>query len=232
MSDLPTTALAMAAAGKGDAVVVCQRLMMRVDVFEEALVLTRFDTDGRPYSTFEVSPVDVAAALSGIGVTTGLLPRECLFMAHVGGGERIGIYVPPGRRSLLAFPDEPALDVPLPGLVFCGEGVSYRVFAVKQRPGAVGERLFVAPMPNVGAGGLICAGTVRFPVASTATIYQALDLFLKSEFNADLANSKVHSERGDVRELWRKLAGKTRFPVNELVRSDWDLGELINGEVD
>ncbi|MBN1815350.1 MAG: hypothetical protein JXA14_26195 [Anaerolineae bacterium] len=230
-----TTALDLAVAGKGDIAGVSQKPVMRVDIFDESLVVTRYDGGDRAVAVYEVSPLDLASAFSGLAIATGLLPRECLFFSRTGGGERLGIYVPPSRRTLRVQMRgrDRALDAPLPGLVFCGEGTRYLVFAVKHRPVTEDERLFSAPLPNVHPNGHICAGSVSFPACAVRTVDHALALFLESGFNGDLAGGKSRSHGDDVRELLAGLAKKKagRFPASDLVSTSWMIGDLAAGEV-
>ncbi len=55
-----------------------QTLLARLDLFNEAIVLTRYE-EGVERSCFEVGPDELAAAFAGLPIGTGLLPRECLF---------------------------------------------------------------------------------------------------------------------------------------------------------
>jgi PRTRC genetic system protein B len=227
---MQNSALGLAVAGAEPLGAECkQDLKLHVDVFSESVVLTRFE-EGAATATYEVAPEDLAAAFAGIPVATGLLPKDCLFFARRGSQDYIAIYIPPGRRTLSVKPSKRAVTIRpvLPALVFAGEGIEYRVYAVKQRPSEPAESLFHAPFPNVYNDGRICPGNVTFPVCSTGTIHQAAALFLESNFNHDLAAGKCNSH-DNVVNLWRALAKRNarNFPASELIGTRHTLGDLL-----
>jgi len=218
------SALAVALAGANPAGVTAQKLRARLDLYDESLVLTQYE-QGLAVTCYEVAPQDVAAAFTNVPVSTGLLPEGCLWYRQ-SGGEQVGVYLPPQSWTLRAG-DTVYHDVPLPGLVFCGSGVVYRVFAVKHRPVEGNEQLFHAPLPNVFNDGRICPGNVAFPVCTLRTIRAAIDLFfVVSDFNNHLAGKRCVSQPEDVRDLWRALSGAAAFPEDELLKTDLKLEDV------
>jgi len=216
-------ALGLAAAGASPADGTHQSLVLRLDLFQQSIVLTRFDGDGRATSCHEVAPEDVAAALSGVPVSTGLLPRNCLFYARQG-REKLAIYLSSQRRSLAT--KERVYKILLPGMVFVGQGLDYQIFAVKQRPGKR-ERLFQAPLPNVNSNGHICRGNADFPACSTNTIHAAVKVFFASEFNSDLSVGKSSRHGKNILDLWAEIEGTEEFPVDDLVPTRLVLEDLL-----
>lgn len=206
----------------------------RLDILEEAIVYTRYDKTGQAMGSHQVSPADVAAALSGVPVTTGLLPQGTLFYARHAGGVSMGLYLAPrvypvtvqmaGKRR--------HWRVPLPPLVFVGNGNTWSVFAVKQYPGET-ERLYNAPLPNVYTGGKICIGDVEFPACAPTTIRKAAEAFLASDFNTHLVQTRSKSHKENILELWQALdkTHATEYPVDDLVTSPYPgkLSDLIGG---
>jgi hypothetical protein len=159
---------------------------------------------------------DLVAAFSRVPVSSGLLPANCLIWGRENGQTRITIYAP-GRHWRLQTAER-VFHIPLPPLVFTGSGNQYRVYAVKRRPQALPVELFHCPTPNVHPDGIICQGNVPFPACASATIEQALSLFLEgSLFNGDLAAGKCRRFPDDVRKLWMQLEGANRFPAGELI---------------
>jgi PRTRC genetic system protein B len=203
-----------------------QRQILQIDIFEHSIILTEFDERQTPVSCREVSPTDVAAALSGLAFNTGLLPPNCLFYGREGSDEKIIIYLPPQRRVLQV--KDRMYDIPLPALVFVGHQVEYQVFAVKQRPtaGNPRERLFHAPFPNVHKNGRICPGTVAFPSCSSA--HEAADLFLDSGFNTHITAGKSERHPEDVLALWEEIEGDDEFPAEDLIKSQFVFSDLID----
>ena len=200
----------------------------RLDLYEEAVVLTRYESGGRRTS-YPVAVDDVVAAFGRVPVASGLLPRNCLFWGRENGETQMAVYVP-GRRWRLQTAER-TFHVPLPPLVFAGAGAPgvpgrYRAYAVKRRTQATPFELFHCPTPNVHPDGGVCQGSAPFPAVTGDTIQQALNLFLEgSLFNGDLAANKCRSFPDDVRQLWQQLEGAKRFPAGELapsrVRFEW-----------
>lgn len=215
-----------------------QKLLATIHVFDEAIHYTRYGKDGQVERAHQVSPEDLVGALSGTPISTGLLPRDCLFYGRAGGEERIAIFLPPLVRSLtVAVEDERRVyEVPCPPLVFLGHGVRYQIFAVKQRPGR-DDRLYKAPFPNahydgLQQSGLICRGDADFPACTTATIHQAAKAFFASDFNDHLTGGK--SQAGtDVLDLWQQLHddGAQEWPLDDLVPTTHLLSDLIGGSL-
>ena len=196
--------------------------LARLDLYEEAVVLTRYESGGRRTS-YPVAVDDVVAAFGRVPVASGLLPRNCLFWGRENGETQMAVYVP-GRRWRLQTAER-TFHVPLPPLVFAGAGTPgvpgrYRAYAVKRRPIATPFELFHCPTPNVHPDGAVCQGNAPFPPVGGDTVQQALNLFLEgSLFNGDLAANKCRSFPDDVRQLWQQLEGAKRFPAGELVPS-------------
>ncbi|MBN2389915.1 MAG: hypothetical protein JXR84_04285 [Anaerolineae bacterium] len=223
-----SNALGVALAGKLPAWLPHQELKARLDVYEEALVLTKFEM-GAATACYEVAPGDVATAFSGEELLTGVLPEGCLWYRQ--GAEQIGLYLAP-QVWRVQLTQGVLLRTPLPGMVFVGCGSRYRLFAVKQRPSNGTERLFRAPVPNVFDNGEICKGTVPFKTSSVQTIREMMRLFFEdSVFNNHLAVGKIGGEKrhlDDVRELWKDLsqAEATEFPTDELIKTVLRLEDL------
>jgi hypothetical protein len=193
----------------------------RLDLYEEAVILTRYEGDDRRTS-YPVAVDDLVVAFSRVPLSSGLLPPNCLYWGRANGETRMAVYVP-GRRWRVQTAER-AFYIPLPPLVFLGAGVQYRVYAVKRRPRAMPFELYHCPTPNVHPDGVICQGSAPFPACAGETIEQALSLFLEgSLFNGDLAAGKCRSFPDDVRKLWIQFVGAKHFPIGELVkaRSEW-----------
>jgi len=195
-----------------------QKIQGRVDLYEETIILTKFER-GEAVSAYEISPEALAVAFSGLPLTSGLLPADCLFYRREDGEESIGIYVPPQRRKMNVksegFPD--VFDIVLPGLVFAGKGYDYWLWAVAKRPTTEGDDLFHAPLPNVAETGRICWGNTDQPLCSRTTIHAALALFFESVFNLDFANGKSRAHPDNVLRQWQALSGAEAYPVDDLL---------------
>jgi len=209
-----------------------QNLLAIIHIFDEAIHYTRLE-NGKAVAGHQVDPADLASAMAGVPITSGLLPRDCLFYARHSDREWIGIYLPPVVRTLrVSAGKRPRIyKVPTPPLVFLGYARNYAVLAVKQRPG-VDDRLYQAPFPNVNTGGPICRGNVAFPECTARTIHQAAALFFESQFNDHLADGKSKS-RESVLGLWHELhkAGAEEYPLDDLMATRATLKDLIGGDL-
>lgn len=207
-----------------------QTLKASFDLYNESVIMTRYE-NGEAITSYEVSSKDLAAALSGQQITTGLLPRNCLFYGFTGQNERIGIYQPPSKKTLtVQFYSERQITIPLPGLVFFGVGLNYYIFAVKNKWPEEKDRLFKAPFPNVYRSGKVCVGNVSFPICSPKTIHHALELFLSSGFNRDLSDMKSKTQRNNVLHKWATLQGAEQYPLNDLYATNLTLKDIINAD--
>ena len=212
----------------------CQQLQVSLHFFDETIVAVKHDPETGRQTAHPVALTDVAQALAGVSSGSGLLPSDVLFWQRRGGQERMGLYLPARRwrvRVRLAAREEEVVHwtVPMPPLMWMGYGGQYNVWALKHRPGPVDGRtpLWKAPLPNVHADGRVCAGTVRFPECSPRTIHTALALFFASEFNWHIGAGRSRSQPEALLELWRRLDGRPRFPLADLVRDDRTLDEVI-----
>ena len=188
---------------------------LRLDFYDTAVLLSRWEEDGR-LLTYPVSVHDVVSACTSVALSSGMLPSNTLFWGQQASTTTLGIYVPARRWRMQSA--ERHYHLPMPPFVFVGSGTAYKIFAVKKRASGEDVRLYHAPCPNVHTTGGICQGNAPFPDCSPQTIQAALQLFMEgSLFNADLSRGKCRSYPDDVRQLWAELDDRKRFPVSELV---------------
>jgi PRTRC genetic system protein B len=206
---------------------------LRLDFYDTAILMSKYSQvagQSLATTTHAISAAHLTAACANLTAGSGLLPRDTLFWRQTARDITLGIYVP-GQRWPVHLGDENLL-IPMPPLVFMGQGSQYAVYAVKQRPKDEQARLYHAPCPNVDAHGRICQGNASFPPCSVDTIGEALDLFMSgSRFNQHEAAGKCHSFPDDVGNLWRYLAAndKRRFPLSQLVALNRPLAWIFNG---
>jgi len=207
-------------------------LQTRLDIFEDMVVATRYDEKREP-TTFVVDPLDLVTSLSGVPVTSGLLPAGCLFWQRRDGHERIGIWLPPQVWRLRVEPTTQVNRViPLPSLIFVGAETRYNLWATATtaRPSA-DTPLYLAPAPNISRDRRgVCHGSVDFPTCDSATIWSAVAAFFESGFSNHLDNGKSKSTPDSILPLWKELhrAKAETYPVEDLVAASITLGEVIN----
>jgi hypothetical protein len=195
--------------------IVIEQPKIRLDFYESAIFLTRFDDGG--LTTYPVSVHDVAHACAGIPLTTGLLPPNTLFWERQGDAVTLALFVP-ARRWHMQLADSRTYHLPMPPFIFTGRGRTYYAYAVKARPHQPPIPLWRMPCPNIHGNGQICPGNTTFPECSAATIEAALQLVMEgSQFNADLVAQKCRTYPDDVRRLWHELDGRPRFPLRQLL---------------
>lgn len=211
-----------------------QTLVLHLDIYDECIVRTTFDSKGKAMATDEISPLDLAQAFSGLDAGTGILPPDTLFFHRQGSTCHIGIFRQAESRCRLRIVGE-EIPIPLPPLVFTGQDRTYRVYAVAENGWPAADTpLYHAPFPNVYMNGAICPGSVKFPACGPDTIHMVLDLFLQSDFNRDLSGGKSVSFPDDVIVWWRRLldcqlqkAHAGIYPVSDLVEMGTTLGDLM-----
>lgn len=207
------------------------RLQRQFNLYEDLIVAVDYRDieDGQPPTSFVVDPDDLATRLGQLDRSSPILPQGCLFWHMVNGQEYLAVWVPPKVwqvRVNVGSKDE-AYTIPMPGLVFAGRGKRYQLYAVKGKGFPDRDTtLYRPPVPNVSNG--VCAGNVPFPVASTKTIWQAVELFFDSYFNDHLDNAKSKRFPHGILAMWALLdqaKGKT-YPQSDLEVAGMLLSDL------
>ncbi len=221
-------------------------LLMRLDLYTDMIVATRYERSfgglaGHQVQTssFIVDPLDLAERLANLDLDSGLLPADCLFWQRRGGQHRLGLWLPPRVWHLRAEhpsghshgspTDRPNRTIPLPGLVFVGQGQSFNLWALAtpERP-TLDTPLYRAPTPNVSARG-VCRGNVEFPDITPATAGRAFEAFIESGFSNHLDDGKSKRYPKGILKMWQVLhrAKAETYPVGDLVEAGVTLGEVV-----
>lgn len=203
-------------------------LRLKLEIYNDFVRLAKY-RDGQVTDAYVVDPTELAAALAGIELSSGLLPRGCLFWAKKEGDDRLAIYIPPQIWPVMVRDEAQAWRVPLPGLILVGHGYHYSLWAAPERPTQADTPLYMAPCPNVHPEG-VCRGSAPFPQAGPATMWQAVDAFFQSKFNRDLSTHKSKAYPHCVLDQWRALhqAGAQEYPLDDLVKTELTLGGLLD----
>ncbi len=202
-----------------------QRPRLRLDFFDTAVILSRWEENGQS-TTYPVAVQDVVSACTEIQLGSGFLPPNTLFWKQQANKTTLGIYVP-GKRWQVRI-GKKRLHIPMPPLVFVGNGRAYSLFAVKKRPSDGHTPLYHVPCPNVFGNGGICQGDTPFPACSAKNMAKALKMFWEdSLFNGHLSHGKSKTHAKDVRKLWQNLDGRKRFPLTELIPAQRTLQSLL-----
>ena len=197
------------------------RLVLRLDFYNECIVMQDFEDKGSGGGFRMVSAFDVARAMaSELSFDSGLLPSNTLWWANTKSGPMAAIWVPPGMRRLTLQIDAlktKRYDVPMPGLIFlCRSGTAPRIYAAMQRPSGLKDKVFKAPLANVYNDGKTCPGSHQY----SANIAEIPDDFFKSFFSrgADL-NDRSKKYPADIIQMWKYLdkEQKKDYPESDLV---------------
>lgn len=175
-----------------------------------------------------ISDAAVREAFAKVPVDSSWMPPNVARWGDGQKGEWAICYFEPGEHMLEITNDGQGvpyalarLSVPLPGLVFFGNGTQYNVWAVKTAKLDPFQEIYRCPLPNVYQDGSICWGHIKPPRMTARTILEAWKLFIMSTFNNHLANGKSKRSRDDVRRTLNDMARSPRpasYPVKDLIR--------------
>lgn len=122
-------------------------------------------------------------------------------------------------------------DFPQPPLVWRLTGGTLALFALRESRRPTAETpLYLAPYYNVDRdGGAVCQGSMPRPDRSTAeTCLDWGASFYGSSFtHAWTSTRSIGRPYKDVTQLWKKMAGRKRFPLSSLVAARRTVGDLL-----
>ncbi len=194
------------------------RLKMRLDIYEESLVLQCYEPDAvwtRPVNADQIA----AAFTEHMGASTGLLPPGVLWWKRSEDGAITALWQEPrvwnAALQVQALEPPERFQLPMPGLLFVA--APHRapwVFATLRRPEDLKETLYHAPTFNIFRSGRVCPGNHRFPERTE----EVPDSFFQSHFSMTgdtRGRSKKHPDQ--LYKLWKELDGRAEYPLEDLV---------------
>jgi PRTRC genetic system protein B len=144
----------------------------------------------------------------------------------------------PAQRSKMFFRHDDELGTisgrifPQPPLLFrvTQRELWIRALADNVRPSAA-TTLMVAPYYNVNTGGAVCQGTMHSPEEATvAAMEQWERSFFESEFTHIYGSGHFTRHPSGMAGLWSSLAGKRRFPLDQLSPAGESLARFVDRE--
>ena len=194
-----------------------QKLLCRLDFFEDSIFLTKFDENRK--SQYEISADDIEELFSGVEFSTGILPTNTIFYSRKNNIEKIIILRAGGKRKIVLNGKE--IIIPCPNHIFCGKGTEYKIFAIDIKK----PFLYQMPLPNINLDGSICHGSTKFTKCTPKSINQNYETFWTSGFNEDLKNGRIKTNKDLIKFLF-SLSGKRKFPQDMLLETNITLTDL------
>lgn len=182
-------------------------------------ILYRYKDERHAWRMKFVSPASVRAAFDELPIDSGWLPSAVRRHGLHPKGDWAVMFIPPGRRAISLQINGKTLDltIPLPGLLFTGCGADYYLYAFRGAEFSPDAPLFYAPLSNVNGDGLICFGSNPMIPCAVTTVGQMWEVFITSAFTAHHVDQRCQSYPNNIFRLLRKLAGKRKFPMRELL---------------
>ena len=142
------------------------------------------------------------------------------------------------RRAPMWFSDL----APIPAVLWCSllffaeniNGVSLKVFALKDSCVTPETRLFHAPLMNIDASGYLCFGNATNPAKTTL---EAMPVFEQAVYDTKFSHVN-HTQTlladGAVSnnahyKFWKSLSGENEFPLDRLNPTNLTVADLISG---
>jgi len=110
--------------------------------------------------------------------------------------------------------------VPMPDMLFCANGPSLHVYAMKtlgKRP-TIATPLFRAPVWNTYDEGGVCMGNVEHP-EEVEDIQDFIDEYTRAFWAGIFTHASGKPTKTPIPKLYLKLKGKKSFPLTELIPS-------------
>jgi PRTRC genetic system protein B len=184
-------------------------------------------------TTKALSSEQIARAFRDYRTDTGWITRKILRYREEPEGNYILSTEPAGQRTIFVESEggETAeITLPLPTLILFGHGRDFYLWATKSKTVNKQNKLFVAPLPNIGgnSSGKICFGKSEVPEARIETLDKIWNLIFHTPFNRDHSTNKCKSSQADVRQLLFALAKKNAksFPNSELLETGATVEDL------
>jgi hypothetical protein len=197
--------------------------------------------EGDAVTEYPVDPQQIALALAAkVTLDTGLLSADTLLVRQDGVKRLVVEYRRQQKTGIFIEGSDAPVRVPLPPLLLIrttteNKNPQYQVYAVKERPTALGVPLFHAPLPNVFNSGSICWGSVR-RVEDTALQGNSLtadwSTLLGSPFGDHAVSGKSKSHPHDIRQKLLELESRKArvYPKSDLMPVKRTLAQALGDE--
>lgn len=168
--------------------------------------------------TKTLAPGAIRTAFNAQPIDSGWLPPNVLRYGNSPKGEWMLGWYPPDIYQVSFDGRKRPLPVPMPALVFFGQGGSYYLWALKEKTFAPDAALWNAPVPNVNGMGLICWGANTHPPVTGKEFPRLWQLFWDAPFTNNWSNGKSAKHKENITPLLVELGrtGKRVYPNSDL----------------
>jgi PRTRC genetic system protein B len=180
-----------------------------------------------------IAAESVRQAFSKQSIDSGWIPPGVVRWGHGNKGQFMCEWIAPNvyTMTLQLAGEERLIIVPMPSLVWFGQGNNFYIWAAKQKHFTPDAELFAAPVPNVTASsGIICFGGKNKNRVEKGGFEKAWELFWAMAFNRDHSGGKSQAHKDDVTKQLLALAkakAKT-YPIGDLVPMRTSLNQAVN----
>lgn len=152
-------------------------------------------------------------------VDSGWLPHNVARCGVGGRGAWMVRWHEPAVYSVRIAGRTRPLRIPLPSLVWFGQGTHYYIWAAREKKFSPKAALYCAPVANVNRLGLICFGQNAHPDVGKGGFDKAWETFWQAPFNQDHDDGKSKKFPRAINDQLRLLARTkaTQYPLNDLV---------------
>ncbi len=188
------------------------------------------------YKSGTIKPIATEAARQAFStqpIDSGWLPPNVNRWGHGNKGQWMCEFVAPNVYTLtLALAGQhKTITVPMPSLIWFGQGNNFYIWAAKQKHFTPDAELFAAPVPNVTASsGIICFGGKNKNRVEKGGFEKAWELFWEMAFNKDHSGGKSNQHKEDVtKQLLALASSKAKsYPLGDLVPMRTTLNQVVN----
>ena len=197
---------------------------------EDEELLFQSVRDGAQVSK-HVSPAAARQAFVNEPVDSGWLPPGVNRWGQSSRGTWMLRWHAPALYTVRLAKRKQALKVPMPALVWFGQGRKYYIFAQTDARFEPDGELYLAPLANVNKHGLICFGKNEHPDVTKGGFETAWQTFWAAPFNDDHSQGKSleQGNNGSINLLLQALARRkdAAYPVKDLVSMKTTLEQAL-----
>jgi PRTRC genetic system protein B len=195
---------------------------------DDQLLFQRVNASGEQTCKL-IAPAAARAAFAAAPIDSGWLPEG----VNRWGESQRGVWMLRWHRPqvyrLSIAGQKKRLTVPLPALVWFGQGTSYYLAAMKGASLDPAGALYHAPLANVNRHGLVCFGKNSHPDVRRGGFDKAWLVFWNAPFNDDHSDGKSRAAPDSINKQLIRLSQerKERYPAPDLEPMNLTLDQYV-----